>query len=148
MIRYLIIGVCIILLISGALAGLIYAGYLTIPAQASPKAPEAESAANLDLGELVKLPPLILNLREERGRHYLKASIILEVGEKKLAESIQAKMSVFTDKALLIISEKSLAQVKENDFKESLKEELLRGFNELVAENGIRQIYFDEFLFQ
>jgi len=96
----------------------------------------------------LKFSPLIINLNEENGRHYLKTTIVLELDEKKWAEKIQPRMSVFTDTAILIVSEKNLEDMRANDFKERLKEELLNSFNGHLGQKGIRQVYFDEFLFQ
>lgn len=143
-----IVGILGLVILSGAIGAAGYLGYLSIPGLSSATPPESAPSKKPEIGEILKLSPLIINLNEENGRHYLKTTIVLELDEKKWAEKIQTRMSVFTDAVILIISEKKLEEIKANDFKERLKEELLKTFNGHLGQKGIRQIYFDEFLFQ
>lgn len=141
----LILGMVVL---TGGFLGADYLGYLSLLGL-SKKAPSLEaSPKKSEIGETLKLSPLIINLNEENGRHYLKTTIVLEVEDKKWVERIQPRMSVFTDMVILIISDKTLEDMRSNDFKERLREELLTTFNEHLGQRGIRQIYFDEFLFQ
>lgn len=144
----LIIGLIGLALIGGGIGAAGYLGYLTIPGLSAATPSEPAPSEKLDIGEILKFSPLIINLNEENGRHYLKTTIVLELDEKKWAEKIQARMSVFTDTVILIVSEKKLEDTKTSDFKERLKEELLTAFNKHLGQKAIRQIYFDEFLFQ
>lgn len=144
----LIAGILGIVFIAGAIGAAGYLGYLTIPGISAANPPEPAPSNKTDIGEIFKLSPLIINLNEENGRHYLKTTIVLELDEKRWAEKVQSRMSVFTDAVILIVSEKRLEDMKANDFKERLKEELLKRFNEHLGQSGVRRIYFDEFLFQ
>lgn len=137
-----------IVFIAGAIGAAGYLGYLKIPGTSVANPPEPALSKKQDIGETLKISPLIINLNEENGRHYLKTTIVLELDEKKWAEKVQSRMSVFTDTVILIVSEKRLEDLQANDFKERLKEELLKRFNEHLGQRGIRRIYFDEFLFQ
>jgi len=135
-------------ILAGAIGAAGYLGYLSIPGISAANPPEPAPSQKMEMGETLKFSPLIINLNEENGRHYLKTTIVLELDEKKWAEKIQPRMSVFTDTAILIVSEKNLEDMRANDFKERLKEELLNSFNGHLGQKGIRQVYFDEFLFQ
>ncbi len=137
-----------VLLVGGGIGVATYLGILSIPALSTARSSEASPSKKAEIGETVKLSPLIINLNEENGRHYLKATIILELEDRKWVEPIQTRMSVFTDTVILIVSEKRLEDLRKGDFKERLKEELLVEFNGHLGQKGIRNIYFDEFLFQ
>ncbi|MBM4341456.1 MAG: flagellar basal body-associated FliL family protein [Deltaproteobacteria bacterium] len=135
-------------ILAGAIGAAGYLGYLSIPGISGANPPEPTPSKKPEMGETLKFSPLIINMNEENGRHYLKTTIVLELDEKKWAEKIQSRMSVFTDAVILIVSEKRLEDMKANDFKERLKEELLNSFNGHLGQKGIRRVYFDEFLFQ
>jgi flagellar FliL protein len=143
-----IAGILGFVILAGAIGAAGYLGYLSIPGISAAKPPEPALSKKSEMGGTLKFSPLIINLNEENGKHYLKTTIVLELDEKKWAEKIQSRMPVFTDAAILIISEKRLEDMKANDFKERLKEELLESFNGHLGQKGIRRIYLDEFLFQ
>ncbi len=144
----LIIGLIGFVLLAGAIGTAGYLGYIPIPGISAANQTKESQTNRAEIGEILKFSPLIINLNEENGRHYLKTTIVLELDEKKWAEKIQSRMSVFTDTVIMIVSEKRLEDMKANDFKERLKEELLKSFNGHLGQKGIRRIYFDEFLFQ
>jgi len=145
---FLIIVLTGFVFIAGAIGVAGYLGYLSIPGISAAKPPEPTPSQKPQMGETLKVSPLIINLNEENGRHYLKVTIVLELDEKKWAEPIQSRMPVFTDAVISIVSEKRLEDLKTNHFKERLKEELLKSFNGHLGQKGVRGIYFDEFLFQ
>ncbi len=146
--KVILVGGILVILLGGALGMAAYLGYLPIKGRSDANPSESTSAKKLDIGETLKFSPLIINLNEENGRHYLKTTIVLELDDKKWTEPIQTRMSLFTDTIILTVSEKKLEDLRRGDFKERLKEELLEKFNGHLGQKGIRQIYFDEFLFQ
>lgn len=123
--------------------GLISTSHKT-PDQNAEQPPPEES----ELGAILKLTPLIINLKEESGRHYLKTTLILELGKKDWVEPIQAKMSSLMDIAILTLSEKRLEELRNPEAKGEIKKELLEKMNQYIDPQKINQIYFDEFLYQ
>jgi len=144
----IMVGLLGLLILGGAGGAAVHFGYLSIPGLSATNRPEPAPPPKPEMGETLKFTPLIINLNEETGRSYLKTTIVLELENKKLVETIQARMSVFTDTVILTISDKKLEDLKTNDFKDRLKGELMSRFNDLLGQKGIRGIYFDEFLFQ
>jgi flagellar protein FliL len=136
------------LLLGGGVGGAGYLGYLPIPglSQAKPSEPKVEKPASM--GPTVKLSPLVINLKEEGGRNYLKTTIVLEVEGKNEAEEIQKKLSHLTDMIILTVSDKKLDDLRKPDFKEGLKNELLAKIRKDLNLQKVQKIYFDEFLFQ
>ncbi len=106
------------------------------------------SPERMEIGAAVKLAPLVINLREESGRHYLKVTVVLEVLKKDWVEEVNKRMSSMTDTILLTLSDKQLQDLKRPESKEELKKELLTRINEHFDRQKISRIYFDEFLYQ
>jgi len=96
----------------------------------------------------LKLSPLVVNLKEESGRSYLRTTIVLELESDKVGEEIKSRMSLLTDRAISILSDKMLDNMRQPASKEELKQELLSNLNQLFESPRIKGIYFDEFLYQ
>jgi flagellar basal body-associated protein FliL len=106
------------------------------------------TSASAEIGPMVKMSPLIINLKEESGHHYIKASIVLEIGQKDWIEEVQSRVPLLTDLAILTLSDKRLEELKSSGAKENLKKELLMKVNQSLDSLKVKQIYFDEFLYQ
>ena len=137
--------------VAAALLGWIHIPGLSTAAKAELPSAEKKAAGEIErheMGQVVKLSPLVTNLKEESGRNYLKATIVLEVGKKAEVEEVQLKMPILTDAAILTLSDKRLEDLKQPEAKEHLKQELLAKMNQYLEPKKIQGIYFDEFLYQ
>ncbi len=136
----------------GLVAGAGFMGFLPIPGLSPQKASEnsaAESAGNKEeMGPVVKLSPLVINLRDEGGRSYLKTTIVLELGGKNGVEEVNKLMSSLTDIAILTLGDKRMDELRPPGSKEHLKQELMAKMNQQLPSKAIRRIYFDEFLYE
>lgn len=143
-----ILGLTGLFVLAGGVGTAGYLGYLPIPGLSAPSRTLEPQTQRVEMGEILKFSPLIINLNEASGRHYLKTTLVLELENKKWAEEIQSRMPMFTDSLILIVSEKTLEDIKSPEFKDRLRQEFLDRFNEHLKGTGVRQVYFDEFLFQ
>ncbi|MGQ9646109.1 MAG: flagellar basal body-associated FliL family protein [Thermodesulfobacteriota bacterium] len=125
-----------------------YFGVIPIPGFTRQQTPSSDAQKMAEPGPVVKLSPLIVNLKEEGGRNYLKTIIVMEVGKKAWVEEVQSKMPRLMDMAILTLSDKRLADLRDPESKEKLKQELLVKINEHLDSKKIKQVYFDEFLYQ
>ena len=145
--RFLLLGGTGLLVFCG-MAGIgIYLGWVKIPGMSSPKAAIPRPVQSLDIGPMVKMAPLIINLNEENGRHYIKATLVLETAGE-VVEEVKSKLPSLTDMVILMLGDKKLEELRSADAKENLRRELLEKANRVVPEGKIKGIYFDEFLFQ
>jgi flagellar FliL protein len=146
----MIYGLVSLIFLGGGVGGAGYLGYLPIPGLSRGKKTESAQvpAKREEMGPTVKLSPLIINLKEEEGRNYLKATVVLEIGKKEWAEGIQQRMSLLTDAVILILSDKRLEDLKDPESKEKLKQELLEKLNQHLQAQKVNRIFFDEFLYQ
>jgi len=104
--------------------------------------------ASAAIGPMLKISPLIINLKEEGGKHYIKTTIILEIGQPEWLEEVRSRVSLLTDLAILTLGDKQLKELQNAEAKENLKKELLIKINQALGSPKVAQIYFDEFLFQ
>ena len=130
------------------IGGVGYFGLIPIPGFTRQQTQPLDVQKTAEPGPIVKLSPLIVNLKEEGGRNYLKTIIVMEVGKKAWVEEVQSKMPRLMDMAILTLSDKGLADLRDPESKERLKQELLMRINEHLDSKKIKQIYFDEFLYQ
>jgi flagellar basal body-associated protein FliL len=134
----------------GALSGAaIYLGWVEIPGPAfSNKTAQAAPKPVIDVGPMVKLSPLIINLNESSSRHYLKMTLVLEIAKKDWVEDVQGRIPSLTDMVIVTLGDKRLEELRKCEARENVKKELLQKANQILAGEKIRRIYFDEFLFQ
>ena len=99
-------------------------------------------------GNTIKMSPLVVNLNEPNGRHYLKTTVILEVEKKEWVEEVQRQMPSIMDMMIMILCDKKLAELQSPQSKDEIRKELLARAQKVPAGSKIKHIYFDEFLFQ
>jgi flagellar protein FliL len=148
--KKLILALVALMLLGGGAVAAVYLGLLPIQ-RISKSVPTKEPVAvthPTESGPMVKISSLIINLKEEAGRHYIKTTIVMEIGKKEWSEEINAQIPLLTDLAILTVGDKRLEDMKIPTAKENLKKELLAKMNEALNGQKIKQIYFDEFLYQ
>lgn len=107
-----------------------------------------EAPKDISLGPVIKLSPLIINLNEKEGRHFLKITLVLEAEQAKWLAEIQAKTSQLTNMIIIHLSDKKLSDIHQREAKENLKKELLEKITEILGSPKVRQIYWEEFIYQ
>ncbi len=135
-------------LLLGLLAGAGLKGWLPIPGLSPDKTVSKSSDVDEEIGPTVKLGPLVINLRDEAGRSYLKTTIVLEMEKKEEIEKVNKVMSSLTDIAILTLGDKRMDDLRPPDSKERLKQELMTRMNQQFPSKTINRIYFDEFLYE
>lgn len=117
------------------------------PAMANEKKAETGRGAP-KLGPVIKMSPLVVNLNEPGGKHYLKTTIVLELGRTEWVEEVQQQIPCITDMMIMTLGDKKLADMQNPQIKEEIRKELLMKSQGTAVGGMIKQIYFDEFLFQ
>jgi flagellar FliL protein len=145
--KILIVALAGFVLVGGGVGSALYFGWISIPGFAVTKK-TAKVSTPLTIGPMLKINPLVINLREENGRHYIKTTIILEIGQKEWVEGVQSRIPLLTDLAILTLSDKRIEDLKNPTSKEDLKRELLAKINQALDSPKVKQVYFDEFLYQ
>jgi flagellar basal body-associated protein FliL len=146
-IKVLIFSAAGILIIGIVVAAALFLGWISLPGSSSAKKKEVVPPAAA-IGPMLKINPLVINLREEGGRHYIKTTIILEIGRPEWLEEVRSKIPLLADLTILTLSDKRLKELQDAEAKENLKKELLLKTNQALGSAKVTQIYFDEFLLQ
>ena len=131
----LILGV-VLLLAGGATAW-----FLLLGPGASAEAAEPEAEPEVELGEVVAVEPISINLADGR---YLKLGLGLQtiaVVEEELDGSLAL------DAAIALYSGRSMAELSDPTAREALKEEL-RGSLEEAYHDEVVDVYFTEYVMQ
>ncbi|MBM4333040.1 MAG: flagellar basal body-associated FliL family protein [Deltaproteobacteria bacterium] len=144
----LMLGVASVLFIGGGVWMAAYQGWISIPGLSQGKKPEPAKVALQAIGPMIKLSPLVVNLNEEKSHHFIKTTIVLEIGRQEWVEDVQNRMPSLTDMVILTLCDKRLEDLRLGDSKDNLKKELLTKAAQVMGSAKIKQIYFEEFLFQ
>ena len=115
---------------------------------ASEKKGESGHGKTKEGGNTIKMNPLVVNLNEPSGRHYLKTTVILEVGKKEWVDAVEKQIPSIMDVMITTLGDKKLSELQTPQSKDEIRKELLAKTQKTPAGSMIRHIYFDEFLFQ
>jgi len=147
-VKKLILPIVIVVIVLGLAGAALQLGWLAIPGLSDGSKAESSGSEKEEMGPIVKLNPLIINLKEENGKSYLKTTIVLEVGKKNQLEEVKKMLSLLTDTVILTLSDKRLEELRQPESKENLKSELLSKMNQPFPLKMIKRVYFDEFLYE
>ena len=103
---------------------------------------------NGQLGPMVKLKPLIVNLSDEGATRFVKTSVVLEITQEEYLQEVEALTPPILDLIISVLCDKKLADLRTPQFKEQLKRELIEKSHQMLGSQKIKNIYFDEFIFQ
>lgn len=114
------------------------------------KGPEAGATAGeaANIGVIEPLETFIVNLADNGGKRFLKVGINLELSDPGLGEEVKNKLPVIRDAILVLLSNKSYADIGDARGKSLLREEILARINPFLKEGRIKKVYFSEFVVQ
>lgn len=99
-------------------------------------------------GELVSIPPLLVNLAEPQGRRYLKLALDIEVKDKSAAEMLNKNMPKVKDALLLLLSSKTYEDLGSLENKILLKKEIVERLTLVLGEQKVLRVYITEIVIQ
>jgi flagellar basal body-associated protein FliL len=146
--KKLTLPIVIVMIFVGLTGAALQLGWLVIPGLSGEPGTEFHRIERGGTGPIVRLNPLIINLKDEGGMSYLKTTIVLEVAKKNEVEAVTKRLPLLTDMVILTLGDKRLEELGQSGSKESLKQELLAKMNQSFPSNTIRHLYFDEFLYE
>ena len=117
-------------------------------AEAAMEAQEASARALNIPGPMVALEPFVVNLDEQRGAHYLRVTINMEIDREENRTHIDERMVMLRDRFITILSSKRMGELRTQEDKKRLRDDLLEVAQNLTGERAVRAVYFTEFLTQ
>jgi flagellar FliL protein len=97
---------------------------------------------------MYEMKPFIVNLLGDRGKRYLKAKIVAEVGDEAVQEELATRDAEIRDAILLLLAGKSFDDISTPNGKIDLRAELVTRLNSLLEKGVVRKLYFTEFVVQ
>jgi flagellar FliL protein len=99
-------------------------------------------------GEIVSIPPLLVNLAEPQGRRYLKLALDIEVKDKLAADQLNKNMPKVKDALLLLLSSKTYDDLASLESKILLKKEIVERLTLVLGEQKVLRVYITEIVIQ
>jgi flagellar FliL protein len=143
--KWMIIGAAVaaVLLIGSVLAFFLLSG---APEEGLPDSAEAVSTPAVT-GPVYPMEKFIVNLNQSGGERFLETSLELEFPDTEYTEELQANMPRLKDAILLILSNKSFADIQGIEGKIALRKELILKINTIMKKHKIRNLYYTEFVY-
>lgn len=111
-------------------------------------AAEAEQETKSDLGPMLPIEEVLVNVAGTKGRRFFKTSLQLEMEGDDIEKTAPARMPVLRGRVIDVLSSKSLDELTAPGARDSLKAELLETLNAEVSGGDFRNLFFTEFLVQ
>ena len=101
-----------------------------------------------DIGVVVELKPFIVNLEDPKARHFLKATIALEVKDDDAKAAVEKYKIKIRNDILLLLSSKTLEDVITIEGKVRLKDEIMSRISRIIGAGRLKNVYFTQFVVQ
>ena len=137
----------IVLLLAGGAVGAYFFASLNDGGKADASAGDEEAQAR-NLGPLVEVGTLVVNITHRDSSRFLKMGITLEASDEQAAREIENRMPQLKDSALLLAGNKAFDDIRDLQGKMQLKADLLARFNELAGRDRVVDLYFTDFVVQ
>nr|WP_320050090.1 flagellar basal body-associated FliL family protein [uncultured Desulfuromonas sp.] len=147
MMLFVILGVVVLLIAVGV------AAYL-LGSRSAQQAPAGEAAQVEDtttaegVGPMVDITDFIINILDKNETRYLKAAITLELENEETVAEVNERMPQIRDSILLLIGNKTFAELNDLQGKLQLRAEIIVRLNKLLKKGKVKGIYFTEFVVQ
>ena len=110
--------------------------------------PVPEITQSAEIGPMVEIKEFIVNIISEEDRHYVKASLTLELNKEEAIEETNKRMPQIRDSILLLVGNKTYEELQDLQGKKQLKAELVSKINSFLQNGRVKAIYFTDFVVQ
>ncbi|MDD2557209.1 MAG: flagellar basal body-associated FliL family protein [Desulfuromonadaceae bacterium] len=108
----------------------------------------AQNRENTTIGPMVNINDFIINILDKNETRYLKAAITIELHNPETAVEVTERMAQIRDAILLLIGNKTFAELSDLQGKLQLRAEIIARLNKILTKGKIKGIYFTEFVVQ
>lgn len=147
----IIAAVVLLLLVGGGVAGFLLLSKSKAPEEApdpGKDVPVPEITQKTDIGPMVDIGQILVNIISEDTNHYVKASITLELTSEDVKEEVTKRMPQIRDSILLLVGNKPYQELQDLAGKRQLKAELTSKINSFLQSGKVQAIYFTDFVVQ
>jgi len=121
---------------------------------AAPSSPTAEGGAKKEKGapaakkESVPMNKLLVNVAGTMGARYLLVSLSIVGSGADFKGQLEAHDAQLRDMAQSALATKTLADLEKPTARNMIRNELVAGFNNILGDGSVEEIYFPEFAIQ
>lgn len=123
------------------------------PASSSHEAPSGEShgkagGAAVAPNELVTMNKLLVNVSGTLGSRYLLTSFTVAGGDPEFRAKMDKHDAKLRDLACGILSTKTLNDIEKPTIRNLIRSEIITGFNNVLGDDTVKELYITEFAIQ
>lgn len=100
------------------------------------------------IGPMVEIKEFVVNIIGEESAHYVKASLSLELDKDTTLDEVSKRMPQIRDAILLLIGNKTFAELQDIQGKNQVKAELKSRINSFLRTGSVTNIYLTDFVVQ
>jgi flagellar protein FliL len=146
--KLIIIIAAVLLLLIGAGVG----AYVYLGGEKDKGSPEQQQADQVNqgkvVGPMVNIDSFIVNILDDEQSRYLKAAITIEVDSDRATQEINQRLPQIKDAILLLIGNKTFAELNDLQGKLQLRAELINRINSILVNGKVKRIFFTDFVVQ
>jgi flagellar FliL protein len=146
--QILIIAGAIVVLISVGIAAYLLGANNSASSGNGDAGSPAQEQSNATIGPMVDINDFIINILDKNETRYLKAAITIELDSEETAIEVNERMAQIRDAILLLIGNKTFAELSDLQGKLQLRAEIIARLNKLLTTGNVKGIYFTEFVVQ
>ena len=120
-----------------------------LPHRASEAGIRVEGAAPSsarDLGAFSGLDPFVVNLSDDAGARYLRATVQLEFWTPRAPREMARYVPEIRDRVLTLLASKRYADVGSPEGKAALRDEIVTRINTVLRQDLVKTVHFTEFV--
>lgn len=143
----IVVGIIVVLLSVGVAAYLLGANSAGLSENGGVE-DSAQEQDNGAIGPMVDINDFIINILDKNETRYLKAAITIELDSEETAAEVTQRMAQIRDAILLLVGNKTFAELSDLQGKLQLRAEIIARLNKLLTTGKVKGIYFTEFVVQ
>lgn len=108
---------------------------------------ESNDTSNLSFGEFIfEIEDIIVNPANTKGEQLLLSSIAFDVPEEKIKAELEKKQILVKDAVISVLSSKSISQLGNVEYKDTLRTEISEKMHQLFTDVKINKVYFSKYI--
>jgi flagellar basal body-associated protein FliL len=108
----------------------------------------AATTDSVELGPLVAMDEILVNVAETGGRRFFRTALALEMTDPSAEVRAVERMPVLRGKVIDLLSRKRMEELVTPSARDDLRVELMHALNAEVGSGNLRDVHFTEFLVQ
>jgi len=108
---------------------------------------ESNDTSNQSFGDFIfEIQDIIVNPANTKGEQLLLSSIAFDVPEETIKAELEKKEILIKDAVISILSSKSISQLGNVEYKDTLRAEITAKMQELLTDAKINKVYFSKYI--